>query len=62
MWRILDLLKSLGRRRSGLIACPKCGSVRIRQSNQFYGWAFPALYVCDDCDYSGCAIIELEKM
>lgn len=60
MDRFVDVLKSI--KRSGPMpqVCPSCGSTRIRQHGSLNGWLFPAVYVCEDCGYSGKLVLELD--
>jgi len=58
---IREVLKTLKRRRPTKIYCPRCGSPRIHLSKSFDGWLTPRKYACEDCEYVGPIVMELEK-
>ncbi len=60
---LLDVLKHLrrGRPSRALIACPRCGSTRVRRLGGLFGWLLPTTYACPDCGYMGPLILELEE-
>jgi len=58
---IREVLKTLKRRRPTKIYCPRCGSPKIHLSTSFDSWLTPRKYVCEDCEYIGPIVMELEK-
>ena len=43
------------------LACPKCGSLKVKQSGSLSGWLTPAVYSCGECGYAGVLVIELDE-
>ncbi|MEM1540559.1 MAG: hypothetical protein QXJ07_04170 [Candidatus Bathyarchaeia archaeon] len=58
---ICDVLKILKHRSPSKIYCPKCGSPRIHLSSSLIYWLTPKKYVCEDCEYFGPIVMEIEK-
>jgi len=61
MKQVFETIRKLKRGKHGLKVCPKCGSVKIRNSSLLSGWIIPDQYVCEDCGYTGYLILELER-
>ena len=60
MSSFFDALRNLKHSRTLPMACPACGSVRIRQQGSLSGWLLPPVYVCLQCGYVGSLVVELE--
>jgi predicted RNA-binding Zn-ribbon protein involved in translation (DUF1610 family) len=60
MGRFLDVLKDMKHAGPMPQVCPSCGSTRIRQHGSLNGWLLPAVYVCEDCGYTGKFVLELD--
>jgi predicted RNA-binding Zn-ribbon protein involved in translation (DUF1610 family) len=60
MNRFREVVRDLKRRGPHAIACPKCGSLKIRESTSIGGWLAPSLYSCPECGYHGRVVIEIE--
>ena len=58
---IREVFRSLKRRKSTRIYCPRCGSPKIRLSSSFDYWLTPKKYFCESCGYLGPIVMELEK-
>jgi len=56
-----DTMKKLKHSGPSPLACPSCGSMKIRQRGSLSGWLLPAVYACDDCGYVGQLVLELEE-
>lgn len=61
MSSFFDALKSLKHSGPMPLACPSCGSVRIRQRGTLSGWLLPPVYSCQQCGYLGSLVVELEE-
>lgn len=60
MNRFVEVVRNLRRRGPHAIACPRCGSMRVRETGSIDGWLAPSLYACSECGYVGRVIIEVE--
>lgn len=58
---LLNILRSLNRRKVDSFVCPRCESLNIDSSGFLDGWLLPNRFVCKDCGYSGFTVVELEK-
>lgn len=58
---LIDVVRRLGVKRSGIKACPKCGSVNLRPSSYLDSWLTPEVYYCPSCGYRGPIVLELEE-
>jgi predicted RNA-binding Zn-ribbon protein involved in translation (DUF1610 family) len=56
-----DTVKKLKHSGPSPLACPSCGSTRIRQQGSLSGWLLPAVYACHDCGYVGALILEIDE-
>jgi len=56
-----DTMKNLRHSGPGPLACPVCGSVKIRQRGSLGGWLLPPDWVCLDCGYVGKLVLELDE-
>lgn len=61
MSSFFDAVKSLKHSGPVPLACPSCGSVRIRQRGSLSGWLLPPVYACLQCGYVGSLVVELEE-
>jgi predicted RNA-binding Zn-ribbon protein involved in translation (DUF1610 family) len=61
MSSFIDALKNLKHSRTMPLACPACGSYRIRQQGSLSGWLLPPVYACLQCGYLGSLVLELEE-
>lgn len=61
MSSFFEALKSLKHSGPVPLACPSCGSVRIRPRGSLSGWLLPPVYVCLQCGYVGSLVVELEE-
>lgn len=55
---IIDILKQSKHSTPRPVFCPKCQSSKIRLRESF--GILPTMYHCEDCDYEGPLILELE--
>jgi len=61
MSSFFDAVKDLKHSATAPKACPVCGSVNVRFVGSLSGWLLPAMYVCEQCGYSGSLVLELEE-
>lgn len=54
-------MKNLKRSGSASLACPVCGSVKIKMQGSLSGWLLPPKYACGECGYVGQIVLELEE-
>lgn len=54
----LDTLKNMRHRLPGPVFCPKCRSSKIRLKESF--GILPPTYQCQECNYEGVLVLELE--
>lgn len=40
--------------------CPKCKSTNVRLASSAGGWLIPEQWICNDCDYMGFIIAEID--
>lgn len=57
---MLDILGNMKRRTHGITVCPKCGSTAVGRPGVLSGLLLPALFLCDNCGYSGYFIVEVD--
>jgi transposase-like protein len=58
---LLNILRSLNRRKVDRFVCPRCNSLNIGSNGFLEGWLLPNHFVCKDCGYSGFMVVELER-
>jgi predicted RNA-binding Zn-ribbon protein involved in translation (DUF1610 family) len=59
--RFVDAVKHLKYTGHPTLACPSCGSLRIKYIGSLSGWLTPAAYACGECGYNGSLIIEVDE-
>ena len=57
----METVRSLRHTSHAALACPKCGSLKVKQSGSLSGWFTPAMYACEECGYAGTLVVELEE-
>ena len=55
---IIEILKKAKHSSPSPVFCPKCQSTKIKLNESF--GILPQIYHCDECDYEGYLILELE--
>lgn len=61
MGDFFDTVKNLRHSGPGALACPVCGSIRIKQRGSLGGWLLPPDWACTDCGYVGKLVLELDR-
>jgi predicted RNA-binding Zn-ribbon protein involved in translation (DUF1610 family) len=61
MNEVFDTVRELKHSGPAPLACPRCGSLKVRQQGSLSGWLLPPTYCCSDCGYLGLLVLELEQ-
>ena len=58
---IREVFKATKHQKPTQIYCPRCCSPKIHLTSTLSIWLTPKQYYCEECDYIGIVVMELEK-